>query len=88
MKSTETALTLITSNLLSSSTTPTILILLDMSAALDHNILLHRISEIMALQLFNSYITNRLSYPPYKNIQHLLAKHPWHPQDFALAPSF
>ena len=69
-KSTESALTLITSDLLSgmNSNRGTILVLLDMSSAfdtLDHNVLIHRLSAIglkgIALNWFTSYITNRSS---------------------------
>ena len=69
-KSTESALTLITSDLLSgfNNNRGTILVLLDMSSAfdiLDHNVLIHRLSVIgitgIALNWFTSYITNRSS---------------------------
>ena len=69
-KSTESALTLITSDLLSglNNNRGTILVLLDMSSAfdtLDHNVLIHRLSAIgitgIALNWFTSYITNRSS---------------------------
>ena len=69
-KSTESALTLITSDLLSglNNNRVTILVLLDMSSAfdtLDHNFLIHRLSAIgitgIALNWFTSYITNRSS---------------------------
>ena len=85
-KSTETALTKITSDLLSTldNTNGTILVLLDMSAAfdtLDHDILLHRLSSIgitgLALQWFQSYLHGRTSsvcinnnYSPSHMISH------------------
>ena len=68
--STESALTLITSDLLSglNNNRGIILVLLDMSSAfdtLDHNVLIHRLSAIgitgIALNWFTSYITNRSS---------------------------
>ena len=69
-KSTESAITLITFDPLSSlnNNRDTILVLLDMSSAfdtLDHNVLIHRLSAIgitgIALNWFTSYITNRSS---------------------------
>ena len=68
--STESALTLITSDLLSdlNNNRGTILVLLDMSSAFDtlnHNVLIHRLSAIgikgISLNWFTSYITNRSS---------------------------
>ena len=67
-KSTESALTLITSDILSclNNNRGTILVLFDMSFAfdtLDHNVLIYRLSAIgikgIALNWFTSYITNR-----------------------------
>ena len=69
-KSTESALTLINSDLLSGlkNNLRSILVLLDMSSAfytLDHNVLIHRLSTIcitgIALNWFTSYISNSLS---------------------------
>ena len=68
--STESAIILITSDLLSglNNNRGTILVLLDMSSAfdtLDHNVLIHILSAIgitgIALNWFTSYITNRFS---------------------------
>ena len=69
-KSTKSALTLITSDLLSclNNNRGTLLFLLDISSAfnsLDHNVLIHRLFVIgitgIALNWFTSYITNRSS---------------------------
>ena len=85
-KSTESTITLITSDLLSdlNNNRGTILVILDMTSALDtldHNVLIHRLSAIgktgIALNWFTSYITNRFSsvrintkYSPSRSITH------------------
>ena len=89
-KYTESALTLITSDLLSglNNNRGTILFLLDMSSAfdtLDHNVRIYRLSAIgitgIALNWFTSYITNRSSsvrsntyYSPIHSITHGLTQ--------------